>query len=190
MTEQEWLLSDDAHKMLMWFRENWRGSNADLERLMQRYWLACCRRIWKLILSKDSRRSLKVLERFLEGTATDEELEAAEWKAEVALFYIQYQHGLQKIARWVKEIGEIPPDELRGLVRRTHRDEELLPDDILLQAARFAHAAFLNLGINSGAPFWSYKPFLSASLLREVIGNPFRALVTKEKSSNNGMQNL
>jgi hypothetical protein len=86
MTESEWLRSDDVGLMVRWFRQEWRGDEADLDRLLQRYFLECCRRIGRNLPQVRTRAAVEVAQRFLDGLAPQEELGTADWLAEAAAF--------------------------------------------------------------------------------------------------------
>jgi hypothetical protein len=112
MTEEQWLQSGDVSLMLRWFRQEWRGEEADLNRLLQRYLLACCRRIWRLLPMEKSRRGIEITERYIKGTATREEFAEAEWHAEGAAFYVdtcdkntEFEDPMEKEA-WIRYEAE------------------------------------------------------------------------------------
>ena len=88
MTEEEWLASDDPIAMLKALRADWRGEDADLLRLTNRYLLACCRAIWTLLPLEASRQGVEVAERFIEDRATREEFADAEYLAEGAALFL------------------------------------------------------------------------------------------------------
>ncbi len=195
MTEAEWLASDDPTAMLEALRTHWRGDEADLVRLTHRYLLACCRAIWRLLPMEASRVGIEVTERVIEGRATREEFDRARYEAEGAAFYLDYcepcrecedptetedwiQYFAEKRDRidpWVREVEAIPPEELCRLVRQAEHDAAVSPRQLLANAAYFAHSAMLYPGIRPREVVieW-YRQFLSAALLREVVGNPFR----------------
>jgi hypothetical protein len=67
MTESEWLVTTDPEPMLEFLRG--KASN----RKLRLFALACCRRVWDW-LGERSRRAIEMMERYLEGRASDEEL--------------------------------------------------------------------------------------------------------------------
>src|SRR5260370_235381 len=71
MTEAEWLTCQDLREMLEYLR----GKASD--RRLRLFAVACCRRIWDRIAEKSSRQAIKISERYADGRATFEELEAA-----------------------------------------------------------------------------------------------------------------
>jgi hypothetical protein len=83
--------------MLQHLRASWRGERADLDRLLRRYYVACCRRIWKLLPMDESRRCVETVERHLVGDATDEDLRKAEWHAEGAA--VIFKEGFEDLER-------------------------------------------------------------------------------------------
>jgi hypothetical protein len=62
MTEAEWLNSNDALTMIEALRRLYAGDHDSLERLLWRYYLACCRAIWKLLHDDASREGIVVAE--------------------------------------------------------------------------------------------------------------------------------
>ncbi|WZO99543.1 hypothetical protein EP7_001150 [Isosphaeraceae bacterium EP7] len=180
MTEEEWLRSDDAAGMLLWLRANWPGDEANLDRLVKKYCLACCRRIWKLLPHINSRKGIKVTRRFLEGTAALEEFERASWDAEGAYFEISYGTNPGKLARWQKQVGEISPDQIRLLTNPVARGDEIVTKDLLTHAAYFAYLATCFHGRKSQYPYRLFNAFMPAPMLRDLIDNPFRLETTSK----------
>jgi hypothetical protein len=75
MTEAEWLASTQPEPMLEFLR-----GKAN-ERKLRLFAVACCRRVWHLLVDERSRKAVEVAERFADGAATDQELEAAKHEA-------------------------------------------------------------------------------------------------------------
>ena len=71
MTEEEWLIADDPDKMLK------RARGRSYPRKSRLFAVACCRRIWHLLVNERSRNAVEVAERHADGKATDEDLRLA-----------------------------------------------------------------------------------------------------------------
>jgi hypothetical protein len=201
MTESEWLACDDAGAMLeyIWvchdvqpcdigLRFDGDMRNVDmsdsavaiLERRLHRYYLASCRAIWKLLPQEESRRGVEVAERYLMGKATDQEFRKAEYEAEGAAFNIDYNVDPDAIERWVEQVRVIPKQELQLLLHPPTLVIELR--ELLKRAAYFADFAIVYPSLSpKGPPSENYYMFLSAPLLREFVGNPFRGSESSER---------
>jgi hypothetical protein len=156
MTEAEWLASDDPREM----RRVLFGKMSDRkERLFA---CACCREVWAQLADYRSREAIIVAERFADGSATEEELDAASEAAAAAEDADRRRMGLQR---------ENPTEQNHGWP---------------LSAA--AYNAAIPLGWWGGASAFvaPYEIVLDAStdiqadrtaqcrLLRDIFGNPFR----------------
>lgn len=77
MTETQWLECTDPLKMLRWV---WIGR----KRKSRLFAVACCRYSWDLFVDERSRKAIEVAERYADGAASDEELQAAASAAHAA----------------------------------------------------------------------------------------------------------
>jgi hypothetical protein len=75
MTESEWVECNDPVQLLEFLR----GKASD--RCLRLFCAACCRRVWHLLVDEQSRAAVEIVERFADGQATDNELEAAKSNA-------------------------------------------------------------------------------------------------------------
>jgi len=175
MTEADWLESADVPLMLEALWELHGGDELPLVAALHRYFVASCRRIWKLLPQDGSRRGVKIAERYLAGRATDEELSEVDWHVEGAAFNIDYNCDPEAIERWVKQTRAMPDAELRAMLHPPEAALDIDTRELLKRAAYFADYAVIypHLMPKRGVPD-SYVPFLSAGLLRELFGNPFQ----------------
>jgi hypothetical protein len=140
---------------------------------LHRYFVACCRRIWRLLPQEGSRRGIEVAERYLAGEATDDELDEVDWHCEGAAFNINYNCEPEAIQRWVAEVRAIPADEMAAMLSPPGAAPGVDEQELLMRAAYFADYATIypHLTPKRGVPD-SYAAFLSAELLREQFGGP------------------
>lgn len=179
MTEEQWLRSDDVSLMLRWFHRQWPGDEEDFDRILRRYALACCRRIWRLLPLEEIRSAVELAERKLDGRADPDAYGRALWLAEVAHERFNPDPEVaawwtdqdpETLARWFDDVARIPPRELAELLNPSHPGADPSPRDILADAAYFAYMSMC-YPVDS---FAESRLFHSAPLLREIVGNPFR----------------
>ena len=175
MTEQEWLESADARRMLEALWELYRGEELVLIPKLHRYLLACCRRISRILPDEYSRRGVDVAERRFLGKGSREEFRRARWECEGAAFNIDYDCDPPQIQRWVEQTQAIPREELAALLFPPESADRIETRELLKRAAYFAHFACAYSWRRLVRVPDSYSPFLSAKLLREFFGNPFLA---------------
>ena len=167
MTEAEWLTSEDPS---VTDESIWAGFT---ERKLRLAACGCCRASWGAMPDPRSRAAVEVSERFADGRADADELRAAAWRAAGAEYavdekeerYRREQKGIR--AGWLgaEDAVEFPTVTEPGRVRA-----------MLAEARAAASAAALAAGSPLAffheVPKW-LQPF---SVIRDVLGNPFRPL--------------
>jgi hypothetical protein len=180
MTETECFEADDALRMIEALWQLHHDDVPGLERQLHRYYLACCRAIWKLLTQEGSRNGVIVAERHLAGELSTEELYKANYDCEGAAFNIDYNCDPEAIQGWVEQTRAIPVEELRDMLHPPEAAVLIETRELLKRAAYFADYAMISESlIPKGPPRSTYALFLSASLLREMFGNPFRSVSAK-----------
>ncbi|WP_165067883.1 hypothetical protein [Paludisphaera rhizosphaerae] len=172
MTEDEWLRSDDVGLMLRWYRQDWKGSQDNLNRLIRRYLLACCRRIELLLPYWESLMTLEVGAWELEGNADDINLGNAQYIAEGAAFHIDFGKETEEVARWCEKVSRLSPQELGAMIASPRPGDDLSPYGLLQKAAYFVEQSLFYPGCPPEG-VERYRIFMPVPLLREVVGNPF-----------------
>jgi hypothetical protein len=175
MTEAEWTATDDTPRMIGALREVRKNDPADLELELQRYYLACCRAIWRLLPQEESRNGVVVAERRLAGEVSDEEFYRAEYECEGAAFNIDYNCDPVAIQLWIEQTQAISKAELRAMLHPPDAVDQIETVELLKRAAYFADFAMVSAEITPrGHVFPSHFLFFSADLLRRMFGNSFR----------------
>jgi hypothetical protein len=172
MTQQEWLMSTRADDLLRFIEPN------TSDRKLHYYAIACARRITLLLPHPASLEGIDLLERFVEGKASEEELLRVSYHVEGAAFcfdYVDYT-GSPTARKWIQEVGQIPRSKLEELIN----DPQLAsaePREILKSAAYMVDADVSPTPFARRASDWAQSarsPFHSVPLLRDIFGNPFR----------------
>jgi hypothetical protein len=180
MNEAEWLSSDDAGAMLEFLfhrrvpmAERERNS---LTRSLHRFYLASCRGIWPLLPQEASRRGIELAEQFISGETTVENVREYNWHTEGAAFRIDYaaaEGDMDAVAGWVAEVEALPAQELRAMLHPLRTADEIEPRELLKRAAYFADYAMIYPDLRPlRPPPMSYRPFLSAEILRQHVEYP------------------
>jgi hypothetical protein len=172
MNEAQWLACDDPERMLQIVRD--RAS----ERKLRLFACACCRRIWHL-LHPNSRRAIEVMERYVDGQASEGERVAAEGYAGVLVRNCNdlvpadvriegaAAHGV------FAALGAVLGDEALG--RRGRRtDPRKLAHTGAAYAAEHAREALAREAWKASGRVRREAAREQGALLRDLLGNPFR----------------
>ena len=174
MNEREWLQSADARTMIVALSSLRGDDDPSLDQDLRRYYLACCRRIWRFLPQAESQRGVEVAERHAQGAATEEELAEANYYAEGAAFVIDYDTDPALLHEMEAAIRAIEAPLMVDLLGRSLEELGWSPRELLMRAAYFVDYAMRSHRLRPKRLVPKpYKPFLSADLLRAHIGNPF-----------------
>jgi hypothetical protein len=128
-----------------------------------------------LLPQEASRRGIDVAERYMNGAASDGELNMAIWHAENAAFNIGHNCDPEAVEQWADEVQAIPAGELAALLHPPGVALDVDARELLARAAYFTLGTTMfpqppGLGVGPV----TNSLFLSAALLREQFGNPFQ----------------
>ena len=157
MTESEWLASEDPQAMLQFMR----GKASD--RKLRLFGSVCCRRIWSLLTDERSRRAVEVAELHVDGLVSEDERAMAYEEAAVAA-----------AAACKIESGTIPGGGVYAYAGHDVGWTAASAAADVLDYGRFrapGDVARLTADASGDA---DAEAAAQATLLREIIGNPFR----------------
>jgi hypothetical protein len=178
MTEAEWLECKDPGPML----ESLRGKIS--ERKLRLFACACCRRVWSLIRDERFRIALQTAELFADSMVAKEEMTHARDAAIPA--FVQLHGGDDEAPAAALSAAEIPAppktfwDRLLDAFADPWWEDEFDKGDPHAPAIVTArHAAWAAAHAQDQRPLRGSlgemaEQWEQASLLREIIGNPFR----------------
>jgi hypothetical protein len=142
LTERDWRACNDPEPLLHYLQ------NKGSKRKWRLFAVACCRRIDHLIADERSRRAVEVAARYVEGAATEEELEAARAAAQEALgeaAVAEYEAEAEANFALTPTYAEARcrsygARAARGVVSRDVRITDYKPDDFEARYWRSIHA--------------------------------------------------
>jgi hypothetical protein len=158
MTEAEWLTCDDPKRMVTFLRESGLGS----ERKLRLFSCACVRRAWRL-LTDVGRQAVEAAEAYADGRIGVETLRLARRAA-----YEPVADAMEAAdLTWALGTPLTPPESaaVAAVEACGDRDSDNSRYSALLEATSRAQAALGWKGSELAA---------QATLLRDVLGNPFR----------------
>lgn len=168
--ERQGIRSDSTqHKMGYRLNSGSVASDSTFETELHRFYLACCRAIWPLLLDGETRKGVEIAEQWLEGIASDSDLNECDYHVEGAAFGIDYKCSPEELQSWISVVDAIPRHELESMLHSHHVDQR--DSYVLLKsAAYFAHFAIIYPAITpKGLPPHGYHQFLSPQLLRQHV---------------------
>ena len=95
------------------------------------------------------------------------------WHTKGEAFVLDYDTAPDDIARWVADIRAMPAADLRSMLHPPETADQVEPQELLKRAAYFADYAMIYPSLRPhGPPPGSYRPFLSAAVLRQHVAYP------------------
>lgn len=178
MTEKEWLTAIDPQPMLEFLSAQEKPS----ERKFRLYFCGGCRFIWNLLYQNSSRKAVEVAERFADGKATEDELGAAKYSAEVPTFGYDFENPpgwpltLSPEWAWVRRLVELGAFSEHELLKERPEADPVVRQR-LMAAAELAYQTVRSNQCQY--PSYLIDPAMrnvnwpSAWLVRCVFANPF-----------------
>jgi hypothetical protein len=173
ITEAAWLSSGETGPLLRAI------APIASDRKLHLYAIACCHRIAPLLPHPDSRRGIEVLEEFVEGRATSEEVNEINWYVEGAAFRLE---GIARredwqVEEWIRETERIPQKVLADLINNPGRPIQAVRE-LLISAAYFADSVVSTVPwerrMIDHLDMIENRNFQFAPFLCDIFGNPFR----------------
>jgi hypothetical protein len=159
MTESEWRACDDPEEILEYLR----GKASD--RKLRLFAVACCRRIWHLLIDERSRKAVLVAERDADQ-ARPEEVSEVFYQSQCAFRVCEYASDCHADAAWAAcQLAEPSEDRLEKAVRVA-----------LLAASAAGYPTDSCYSTDRDKIEVEYEH--QCHLLRDVFGNPFRPAST------------
>jgi hypothetical protein len=169
MTEAEWLAATDPQPMLEFLLRSGRVN----PRKLQLFGVACVRRLWPQFADERSRTAIEVAERFVEGRAEIRELnKASEDVLALQQAVGRVPPGGTRIGWWARLTGSWLAT-LRGTMRDWFRGYVPLYLIWYLRSGPEADFPDIAMLVGMAADFHPDGSELQASILREIVGNPF-----------------
>jgi hypothetical protein len=176
MTEAEWETCADPNPMLAWLY------NRASSRKQRLFACACCRRVWPYLTDERCKHVIEVLERYADGLAQDQELNAALQDAwhNPPTDYLVRTIGLARFHR----LKPVFLDE-NWAATFTGEDDCTMARHAALLAACYVHKPLREARLAAGATndeawqdAFAAEQAIQCTLLRDIIGNPFHPLPT------------
>jgi hypothetical protein len=184
VTESDWATCADPQLMLEFLRD--RGGADD--RRLRLFACACCRSVWHLLADERGRAMVEVAERFVDGTAREDELLAAAKAANHAAYpdvrttprtvrdALRAAHLTGYTPGTAAAYLEPPPPHARPWYGGYAASAFSAPDYFAVMARLFAADAAVGAPYLTSAYWEALKAEMGrqAPLLRDIFGNPFK----------------
>jgi hypothetical protein len=188
MTEQEWQACTDPRAMYLEYNAT------STERQARLYAVACCRRIWHLLVDERSRLAVRTAERLADGEATSEERQAVYAAARAANREAEAKANARVQAPGMVDFDNAAEATCAAASSAQYSCERSEPPHIresiwhagsaAAYAVAFLTAAKVGCSLK-GDPAQRARRAehaIQVPLLRDILGNPFRPVVVAPES--------